>query len=96
MLLVDLAGSERARTSTLGIVSRSSRRGGIGDVMSSEQSTRHARFDESKSINVSLSALGNVIAALADNRSKHVPYRDSKLTRIMQDSLGGRRCPLQA
>ena len=39
----------------------------------------------------SLSALGNVINALADSkkRSGHVPYRDSKLTRILQESLGG-------
>lgn len=34
-----------------------------------------------------MSALGNVISALVDG--KHIPYRDSKLTRILQDSLGG-------
>ena len=38
---------------------------------------------------MSLSALGNVISALVDGKSQHVPYRDSKLTRILQDSLGG-------
>lgn len=38
----------------------------------------------------SLSALGNVIAALTDPRGRqHIPYRDSKLTRILEDSLGG-------
>lgn len=34
-------------------------------------------------------ALGNVIKALVDGHSQHVPYRDSKLTRLLQDSLGG-------
>jgi len=38
---------------------------------------------------LSLSALGNVIKALVDGHSQHVPYRDSKLTRLLQDSLGG-------
>ncbi|KAL4430593.1 hypothetical protein ABPG77_005833 [Micractinium sp. CCAP 211/92] len=51
------------------------------------------RLEESKKINQSLSALGNVIAALTDPRGResrpHVPYRDSKLTRILEDSLGG-------
>ena len=48
------------------------------------------RLEESKKINRSLSALGNVIAALTDPRGRqHVPYRDSKLTRILEDSLGG-------
>ena len=75
--LVDLAGSERnKKTGTVG-----------------------ARFKESVTINQGLLALGNVIAALCDeNRNKgsgrresmtHVPYRESKLTRLLQDSLGG-------
>ncbi|XP_073394525.1 kinesin-like protein KIN-1 isoform X3 [Physcomitrium patens] len=44
---------------------------------------------EAKTINKSLSALGNVINALTSDKPCHVPYRDSKLTRILQDSLGG-------
>ncbi|CAB1096787.1 unnamed protein product [Ectocarpus sp. CCAP 1310/34] len=48
------------------------------------------RLRESKKINQSLSALGNVISALTDHRGRqHIPYRDSKLTRILEDSLGG-------
>lgn len=47
------------------------------------------RLKEATKINLSLSALGNVIAALVDGKSSHVPYRDSKLTRLLQDSLGG-------
>ena len=45
-------------------------------------------LDETKKINLSLSALGNVIHALT-SMSDHVPYRDSKLTRLLQESLGG-------
>lgn len=46
-------------------------------------------LEEAKKINKSLSALGMVINALSDGKSTHVPYRDSKLTRILQESLGG-------
>ncbi|XP_078388107.1 kinesin-like protein KIF18B [Cetorhinus maximus] len=50
-----------------------------------------ARFREGANINRSLLALGNVINSLADNKAKkpHIPYRDSKLTRLLKDSLGG-------
>ncbi|XP_048337906.1 kinesin-like protein KIF7 isoform X1 [Sphaerodactylus townsendi] len=49
------------------------------------------RLKESIQINSSLLALGNVISALGDPRRKgsHIPYRDSKITRILKDSLGG-------
>ena len=47
------------------------------------------QLEELKKINKSLSALGNVINALTDGKSSHVPYRDSKLTRILQEALGG-------
>ena len=47
------------------------------------------RLKEANKINLSLSALGNVISALVSGKSKHIPYRDSKLTRLLQDSLGG-------
>lgn len=45
-------------------------------------------LEEAKSINLSLSALGKCINALAEN-SPHVPVRDSKLTRLLKDSFGG-------
>jgi hypothetical protein len=48
-----------------------------------------SRMKEGQKINLSLSALGNVISALVEGRSQHIPYRDSKLTRLLQDSLGG-------
>ncbi|KNE70364.1 hypothetical protein AMAG_14504 [Allomyces macrogynus ATCC 38327] len=47
------------------------------------------RLKEAAKINLSLSALGNCISALVDGKSSHVPFRDSKLTRLLQDSLGG-------
>ncbi|RKP33765.1 P-loop containing nucleoside triphosphate hydrolase protein, partial [Dimargaris cristalligena] len=49
------------------------------------------RVREGISINAGLLALGNVISALGDSSKKatHIPYRDSKLTRLLQDSLGG-------
>lgn len=73
--LVDLAGSERIKIT-----------GATGK-----------QLEESKKINKSLSSLGNVIYALTDVKGRnHIPYRDSKviliyvkLTRLLEDSLGG-------
>jgi kinesin family protein 5 len=47
------------------------------------------RLEEAKTINKSLTVLGQVIMNLTDSKSTHIPYRDSKLTRVLQDSLGG-------
>lgn len=63
------------------------------DLAGSERLTKtHAtgdRLREASSINQSLSVLGNVISALVDGKSTHIPYRNSKLTRLLKDSLGG-------
>ncbi|NXF03124.1 KI18A protein, partial [Smithornis capensis] len=61
-----------------------------GSERASATRAKGARFVEGTNINRSLLALGNVINALADpKRKKHVPYRDSKLTRLLKDCLGG-------
>ncbi|RYG56459.1 hypothetical protein EON66_02860, partial [archaeon] len=57
---------------------RASKTGATGDVLK-----------QGAAINKSLSALGNVINALAEGKTGHIPYRDSKLTRLLQHSLGG-------
>eukprot|EP00731_Ephydatia_muelleri_P038375 Em0737g1a len=65
------------------------------DLAGSERATvttnRGARLREGANINKSLLALGNCINALAENKGKgvHIPYRNSKLTRLLKDSLGG-------
>ena len=61
-----------------------------GSEMVRKTGAKGDRLEEAKSINRSLSALGNVINALTEERSRsHVPYRDSKLTRILRENLGG-------
>jgi kinesin family protein 18/19 len=73
--LIDLAGSERA----------------------SNTNNRGIRMVEGANINKSLLSLGNCINALCEqtkqganaNKNAHIPYRDSKLTRLLKDSLGG-------
>ena len=57
---------------------RQSKTGSVGD-----------RLYEATRINLSLTALGKVISTLVGGKSNHIPYRDSKLTRLLQDSLGG-------
>ena len=80
---IDEKGNERFTAGKLNLVDlagseRQSKTGATGD-----------RLKEATKINLSLSALGNVISALVDGKSQHIPYRDSKLTRLLQDSLGG-------
>jgi kinesin family protein 5 len=54
----------------------------------SKTGTEGKMLNEAIKINTSLSALGNVIHALSESKG-HIPYRDSKLTRLLQESLGG-------
>mmetsp|Transcript_82725 Transcript_82725/g.151678 ORF Transcript_82725/g.151678 Transcript_82725/m.151678 type:complete len:1494 (-) Transcript_82725:7-4488(-) len=74
--LVDLAGSECAKKASL------------DDILPSNPGAVLAGERERRNINQSLLTLGRVIAALRDGSSR-VPYRDSKLTRLLQDALGG-------
>eukprot|EP00798_Chlamydomonas_sp_ICE-L_P020435 gene20435-27223_t len=79
--LVDLAGSKVGKLNLVDLAGseRSKKTGATGNVLK-----------EGISINQSLSALGNVINALTQGKSGNVvPYRESKLTRVLQDSLGG-------
>ena len=57
-----------------------------GSERQSKTGTRGASLAEGAAINKSLSTLGNVLTALAEG-SPHVPFRDSKLTRLLQDCL---------
>lgn len=59
-----------------------------GSERQSKTHTTGKALDEAKKINLSLTALSNVINSLVDQKN-HIPYRDSKLTRLLQDSLGG-------
>ena len=79
----DKEGEQRIKAGKLNLVDlagseRSSKTGAVGQTLK-----------EGIKINLSLTALGNVISALIDGKTHHIPYRDSKLTRLLQDSLGG-------
>ncbi|XP_075376700.1 kinesin-like protein KIF17 isoform X2 [Mycteria americana] len=80
---VDERGQDHLRAAKLNLVDLA------GSERQSKTGATGERLKEATKINLSLSALGNVISALVDGRCKHIPYRDSKLTRLLQDSLGG-------
>lgn len=77
---VDLAGSEKWRPSLTSV-----------STQSSDQQIR-----EMTNINTSLHVLGNCVSALIESGRKHIPFRDSILTRLLQDSLGGGKTTLIA
>jgi len=54
----------------------------------SKSSAKGMALEEAKKINQSLSTLGQVISSIGKN-SSHIPYRDSKLTRLLKESFGG-------
>ena len=60
-----------------------------GSERQSKTQAKGDRLKEATKINLSLSSLCHVISALTDPKATHIPYRDSKLTRLLQDSLGG-------
>ena len=60
-----------------------------GSEKQSKTQSEGERFEEAIKINLSLTTLCHVISSLVDGKAKYVPYRDSKLTRLLQDSLGG-------
>ncbi|KAK2861752.1 hypothetical protein Q5P01_001285 [Channa striata] len=80
---IDAVGQDHLRAGKLNLVDLA------GSERQSKTGATGERLREATKINLSLSALGNVISALVDGRSKYIPYRDSKLTRLLQDSLGG-------
>lgn len=80
---LDETGKQRITAGKLNLVDLA------GSERQSKTQATGDRLKEANKINLSLSALGNVISALVDGKSSHIPYRDSKLTRLLQDSLGG-------
>lgn len=77
------SGTPSKRTSKLLLV----------DLAGSERVSRSGveghQFEEAKAVNLSLTALGKCIQSLTDPSPGHIPFRDSKLTRLLKDSFGG-------
>ncbi len=79
-------GQEMAKTSIINLVDLA------GSERADSTGATGERLKEGAAINLSLSSLGNVISALADNcngKKVNVPYRDSSLTKLLMNALGG-------
>lgn len=79
----NITGEEVLKTGKINLVDLA------GSENIAKSGAKDKRAQELANINRSLLTLGRVIQTLAEKNNKHVPYRDSKLTRILQDSLGG-------
>jgi len=79
----DNTGGDHIRSGKLNLVDLA------GSERQSKTETTGKNFHEGVMINLSLTALGKVINALVSDKKQHVPYRDSKLTKLLMDSLGG-------
>ena len=78
-----IANEERIRVGKLNLVDLA------GSERQKKSGAANERLKEASNINLSLTSLMNVISALVDPKKTHIPYRDSKLTRLLEDSLGG-------
>jgi len=86
-LTIESPGIPTPQTSTLYLVDLAGSEK-AGAMNKGGDSKENVRLQEGIKINLSLSSLGNVIKALCE-RQKHIPYRDSQLTTLLKDSLGG-------
>uniref|UniRef100_H2ZL59 Kinesin motor domain-containing protein n=1 Tax=Ciona savignyi TaxID=51511 RepID=H2ZL59_CIOSA len=84
-----LDGQQHVRVGKLHLVDLAVSYCNLGSERQVKTGATGQRLKEATKINLSLSTLGNVISSLVDGRSTHIPYRNSKLTRMLQDSLGG-------
>ena len=78
-----IANKEKIKVGKLNLVDLA------GSERQKKSGAANERLKEASNINLSLTSLMNVISALVDPKKKHIPYRDSKLTRLLEDSLGG-------
>lgn len=78
-----LADHEKIKVGKLNLVDLA------GSERQKKSGAQNQRLKEASNINLSLTSLMNVISALVNTKKTHIPYRDSKLTRLLEDSLGG-------